>query len=118
MNVILLLILVAFFIGGFFLLKKMKVGKEDWTKLKSKMKKDKITPEEKAFRNGEILLPIESRDFVEFDKFKDVLNNVENEDKRKLLTSQIETIDEDFEKWDPKERFVFEKEANKEEKFE
>lgn len=117
MNVIILLILIAFFIGGFFLLKKMKVGKEDWTKLKEKMKKDKITPEEKAFRNGEILLPLESGDFVEFDKFKEVLNNVKNEDKRKLLQSQIKTIDEDFEKWDPKERFVFEKEAKKNEMF-
>lgn len=93
--------------GIFFLGKKMKVGKSDLVKLKEKLNKKK-SAEEKAFRNGEIILPIDKRDFEDFNSFTNAANYIENEDKRDNIIKNLNNIDDDFEKFKPEERFDFE----------
>lgn len=89
------IILLISSIGIYFLFKKMKVGKSDLKKLKNKIFKKKISPEQKAFDNGEIIFPVDKRDFVDFNNFKEGVKSIEK------ISNKLEKIDEDFEEWDP-----------------
>lgn len=80
--------------GLFFLFKKMKLGKKDWEKLKLKFKKKKSL-ERKAFEKGEIVCPIDKRDYVDFEGFKKHVKDI------KPISEQLKNIDKDFKNWNP-----------------
>ncbi len=97
MNWGLLLFLGILAIGFFFMYKKMKVGKDDWEKLKKKIFKKKISPEQEAFNKGQIIFPIDKRDYENIDNFKEDIKGFPK------LSKQLGKIDEEFKKWKPLE---------------
>lgn len=100
MNWGLLIFLGILAIGFFFIFKKMKVGKKDWEKLKKKIWDKKISSEQKAFDDGQIIFPIDKRDYVDMDNFKKGINGFPK------LSKQLENIDEEFKNWKPLENKI------------
>ena len=80
--------------GLFFVFKKMKVGKSDWEKLKNKFKKKK-SPEQQAWENGEIIIPLDKRDYEDISNFKEGIKD------NKILSEQLKNIDKEFKEWTP-----------------
>jgi len=100
-------------IGGiFFIFKKMGVNKGDLSKFKGKInqkKAKKLTPEEKAFYKGEILLPVDPKDLAEKNQLKESLDMIPSSYTREKLLSSIDSMKADFEEWNPEKRYNFEK---------
>lgn len=95
MNWLLILFLLIIAGGLFFLFKKMKVGKGDFNKLKYKITKNKLSLAEIEFDKGNILIPIDKRDYADLNNFREgIKNNPE-------LTKKLNNIDSEFKKWIP-----------------
>jgi len=94
-----ILFLALLSIGIYFIISKTKFNKSDLKRLKDKLFKKKLTEAEKEFNKGNIIFPIDKRDFVEFSKFLDSIK-----DKKELII-KANNIDKDFKDWDwtPKE---------------
>jgi len=80
-----------------FLAKKMKIGKDDWVKLKKKFKgKKKLSIVEKELNKNGLLLPCDKRDYVDFEGLKEAMK-----DKPKII-EQMNNLDNEFNnfKWE------------------
>lgn len=103
-------------IGGLvFIGKKMKISKEDYNNLKKKLsnkfqKKEKISEELKAFREGKIIFPLDDKDYNDKKGIRKSLNSVTNDNKREELINLFDNTEKDFKEFEPESRFNFEKE--------
>ncbi len=90
-------------IGLIILAKKMKLGKDDWTKFKKKLKgKKKLSePEKELIKNG-LLLPCDERDYADLKGLK-----ITMKDNPEIL-KKLNNLPEEFEK------FGYEEQVDKE----
>lgn len=80
--------------GLFFLSKKMKLGKEDWSKLKKKFKgKKKLSEAEIELNKNGLLLSCDKRDFADIEGLKIAMKD------RPEILKKINNLDEEFEKF-------------------
>lgn len=80
--------------GLIFLAKKMKIGKEDWVKLREKLKgKKKLSEAEIELNKNGLLLSCDKRDFADIEGLKIAMKD------RPEILKKINNLDEEFEKF-------------------